>query len=190
MCQIRTIISDPICWKEALKASEIYEKVTAQCGGNCTSRRKITNRWKRAGDCWWYAFCMVMDWGVEGKEQLGLCRCMCIRSRKHGDELSSEMNMRGTRRIQARRKRMMNLPLYTQWSQIGEDESKLLPNSNLDGGTGSVFSPRPLNFQWKRPWYPFHWYLCAPQNQTGRFGREVNLLSLLGFETRIVRPLI
>jgi len=61
---------------------------------------------------------------------------MCIRSRKHGDGLSSEMNMRGTRRIQARRKRMINLLLYMQWSQIGEDDSKLLSNSNLDGGEG------------------------------------------------------
>jgi hypothetical protein len=57
----------------------------------------------------------------------------------------------------------------------------------LDGGEWSTSHPVHLTL-WKQPWYALNERLGESRNQSGRFGEQIHLLSLAGFEHRTVLP--
>ena len=64
-------------------------------------------------------------------------------------------------------------------------ESRYIAILILNLGTSRFgrFAPR------KEPWYPFNTRSDGPQNRSGLFGEQQNLLSLLGFEPQTVQLL-
>ena len=59
---------------------------------------------------------------------------------------------------------------------------------HLGTGLSPVSRPRPLNKRGQISLYPLNWRRGGPHNRTTRFGENINPLSLLKFEPRIVYP--
>ena len=59
---------------------------------------------------------------------------------------------------------------------------------HLGSGLSPVSRPRPLNKRGQISLYPLNWRRGGPHNRTTRFGENINPLSLLKFEPRIVYP--
>lgn len=52
---------------------------------------------------------------------------------------------------------------------------------------GQLYAPRRF-IPWKELWYQLNRRLIGPQIRSARFGAEINVLPLPGFEPRIVHP--
>lgn len=79
------------------------------------------------------------------------------------------------------------LPVYST-NEYRRNEYIALFFLNVDSGLSPVSRPRPFNQRAQISLYPLNWRRGWPHNRTTRFGENINPLSLLKFEPRVVYP--
>jgi hypothetical protein len=92
--------------------------------------------------------------------------------------------MNGTQTV-----KKVKLSVHASW-HIGATEVQLRPfvTLALDRGKWSASCPDRFTPGERATPYPLNMRLGGPQNRSRRFGEEINLLSLRGFEPRFVHP--
>jgi hypothetical protein len=78
--------------------------------------------------------------------------------------------------------------VYAMKEYRRSEHIRVAPFIHLGSRLSPVSSPRPLNQRGQISLYPLKWRRGWPHIRTTRFGENINLLSLLKFEPRIIYP--